>query len=244
MLGVPPRPDLGDDLGRSSSTSPSWSRGDALLTFLAAVGALSLWQILLFGLHLPSPRSTPLGATVWTIGASAVLIGAAVGGARRFGGSGGVSAIGIRWPTAIDVAVGIPVGIALFFGTMWLQHFINDHLSSWASWYATAEGREQLTHGPWVAAGVVQLIIVPIGEESLFRGIVYGGLRTRYSIVPAVVISAALFAFVHVNPAIMPAIFINGVALALAFEWRRTLAMPMVIHGAVLACFLVQGLLR
>ena len=140
------------------------------------------------------------------------------------------------------MAVGILVGVALFFGTTWLQHFINDHLSSWVSWYATAGGLEQLTHGPWVAAGVVQLIVVPIGEESLFRGIVYGGLRTRYSIVPAVAISAALFAFVHVNPAIMPGIFIDGVALALAFEWRRTLAMPMVIHGAVLACFLVQGL--
>jgi membrane protease YdiL (CAAX protease family) len=213
-----------------------------LLTLLAAVGALCLWQILLFGLHLPSAGSTPLGATVWTIGASAVLLGAAVGGARRFGGAGAVSAIGIRWPAAIDVAVGILVGVALFFGTTWLQHFINDHLSSWVSWYATAGGLEQLTHGPWVAAGVVQLIVVPIGEESLFRGIVYGGLRTRYSIVPAVAISAALFAFVHVNPAIMPGIFIDGVALALAFEWRRTLAMPMVIHGAVLACFLVQGL--
>jgi membrane protease YdiL (CAAX protease family) len=215
-----------------------------LLTLLVAMGALSLWQILLFGLHLPSARSSALGATVWTIGASALLLGAAVAGARRFGGAGGVSAIGIRWPTATDMAVGIPVGIALFFGTMWFQHFINDHLSSWVSWYGTGGGLEQLTHGPWVAAGVVQLIVVPIGEESLFRGIVYGGLRTRYSIIPAVVISAALFAFVHVNPAIMPAIFIDGVALALAFEWRRTLAMPMVIHGAVLACFLVQGLPR
>ncbi len=136
------------------------------------------------------------------------------------------------------------MGIALFFGTMWLQDFINDHLSSWVSWYGTQEGLEPLTHGPWVVAGVVQLVVVPIGEESLFRGILYGGLRTRYSIVPAVVISAALFAFVHVNPVIMPAIFIDGVALALAFEWRRTLAMPMVIHGAVLASFLVQGLLR
>ncbi|HET7869635.1 MAG TPA: CPBP family intramembrane glutamic endopeptidase [Actinomycetota bacterium] len=244
MLGVPSRPDLADFEGFSSSTTPSWSRADALLTVLAAVGALSLLQILLFGLHLPSPRSSPLGATVWTVGASAIVLGAAVAGARRFGDSGGVTAIGIRWPTAIDLAVGIPVGIALFFGTMWLQDFLNDHVSSWVSWYGTQEGLEPLTHGPWVVAGVVQLVVVPIGEESLFRGILYGGLRTRYSIAPAVVISAALFAFVHVNPVIMPGIFIDGVALALAFEWRRTLAMPMVIHGAVLACFLVQSLLR
>lgn len=215
-----------------------------MLTLLAATGALSLWQILLFGLHVPSARTTQLGATVWTIGASALLLGAAVGGARRFGGADGVPAIGIRWPRAIDVAVGIPAGIALFFVSMWLQNLINDHLSSWVSWYATAGGLVQLTHGPWVAAGVLQLIVVPIGEESLFRGIVYGGLRTRYSIVPAVVVSAALFAFVHISPPIMPSIFIDGVALALAFEWRRTLAAPMVIHGAVLACFFVQGLLH
>jgi membrane protease YdiL (CAAX protease family) len=231
-------------LGDSSATTPSWSPTDAMLTFLAAVGTLSLWQIVLFGLHLPSTSSTWMGETVWTIGASGILLTAAVVGARRFGQPGAYSALRIRWPRSLDFAVGIAGGIALYFVAIWVQHFINGHFSSWVSWYATGEDSVPLTQGPWILAGVIQIFIVPIGEESLFRGFLYGGLRTSLSIVPAASISAGMFAVVHANPAIMPSIFFEGVVLALAFEWRRTLAMPMVIHGSILACFLVQGALR
>jgi membrane protease YdiL (CAAX protease family) len=57
------------------------------------------------------------------------------------------------------------------------------------------------------------------------------------------VISAALFAFGHVNPAIMPTVFIDGMVLGLAFEWRGTLAISMVIHSSILACFLIREIL-
>jgi membrane protease YdiL (CAAX protease family) len=58
-----------------------------------------------------------------------------------------------------------------------------------------------------------------------------------------VVISATLFAVHHVDPAVMPAIFLDGVALAILFEWRRTLGAPILAHATILGCFLIQGLL-
>lgn len=234
---APPRPDL----GVFQAVSSKWSAANALLVFLAALGALSLWQILLFALRVPDPRSARVGATVWTIGASGLLLGAAIFGARRFGQPSAVSALGIRWPRLSDIGVGVPIGVALYFGTMGLQEVISEHFATWVGWYATANRSVDLAHGPWIVVGVVQILVVPIGEESLFRGFLYSGLRTKYSIVPAVAISAALFAVVHINPAVMPAIFVDGAVLALAREWRGTLAMPMVIHGSILACILIQG---
>jgi membrane protease YdiL (CAAX protease family) len=207
--------------------------------FMAAIGALTLEQILLFALHFPTGR---LYATIWTIGASVLLLSVAVIGARRFGRPGAASALRIKRPRPLDIAVGIPLGIALYYSTIWLQQLINNHFSSWVSWYATRPLAE-LTYGPWIVAGVIQVLLVPIGEESFFRGFLYTGLRTKFSVLSSVVISAALFAFGHVNPAIMPTVFIDGMVLGLAFEWRGTLAISMVIHSSILACFLIREIL-
>jgi len=45
---APPRPDLGEFQAVSSPTASKWSAANAMLVFLAALGALSLWQTLLF----------------------------------------------------------------------------------------------------------------------------------------------------------------------------------------------------
>lgn len=129
MNAIPPRPDLGR-LAVAEATIASWSAGDALLMFMAAIGALTLEQILLFVLHFPTGR---LYATIWTIGASVLLLSVAVIGARRFGRPGAASALRIRWPRPLDIAVGIPLGIALYYITIWLQQLINNHFSSWVS---------------------------------------------------------------------------------------------------------------
>jgi membrane protease YdiL (CAAX protease family) len=39
----------------------------------------------------------------------------------------------------------------------------------------------------------------------------------------------------------MPAIFLIGVALALATEWRKSLALAIVIHAVYNGCFVVQS---
>jgi hypothetical protein len=217
----------------------SWSAGDALLVLLAAMGALRLLQTLLFALHLSSQE---LSLALFRIGAAGLLLGVAAIGVRRSGERDVEAALGIRVPQFLDWVMGIALGIGLYFATISMQEFINEHFAYWVSWYA-ATGPYVLERGPWILLDLVGLFTIPVAEESLFRGFLHRGLRTKYPIVTGVVLSASLFAVYHVNPAIMPAIFVDGVVFALAFEWRRTLAMPMVIHSTIIACFLIRELL-
>jgi membrane protease YdiL (CAAX protease family) len=211
-----------------------------MLLMLAALGALRFLQTFLFALHLMDPE---LNRALFLIGASALFFGAAVIGVRRSGTRNVESALGLRIPQLPDLAVGIPVGIGLYFLTTAVQQFINSHFATWVDWYTPARSPFLLGQGPWFMISLLALIIVPMGEESLFRGFLHRGLRTRFKLVTATVLSAGLFAISHYDPAIMPAIFVGGVVLALAFEWRRTLAMPMVIHSTINACFLIGELL-
>lgn len=218
---------------------PGWSASDAALVFLAATGGLNLWRIALFAMHAPA-RVT---ATLWAFGSTAVLLGIAVFGVRRFGRGSAPASLGLRWPRLTDIPLGICCGIALFLGTKWLQDVINAQLSDWVRWYASAANPVDLNQGPWLLAAFARVLVVPFGEETLFRGFVYQGLRAKYSIWVAAALSGGLFAAIHINPAVMPAIFIDGLALALAFEWRRSLALPIIIHASILGCFFLESLL-
>jgi membrane protease YdiL (CAAX protease family) len=223
----------------ASRSAVTWSAGDAMLVVLAAGGALRLAQTFLFALHLPDAE---LNRALGTLGASGLLFGAAVMGVRRAGHRNVETALGIRFPRPFDWATGIVFGMALFLVSVSIQQFINEHFASWVNWYAAARQPVDLAHGPWILLSLVWLFTVPVAEESLFRGFFHRGLRTRYSTPTAILLSAALFAAYHHDPATMPAHFVSGVALALAFEWRGTLAMPMVIHSTINACFLIREL--
>lgn len=224
--------------GEASSARSGVTPVEALLGLLAAFGALRLLQTVLFAIRLPNVRLTGM---LWVFGASGIFLGISALYVRRSGQREVWSALGLKDPQVNDFAVGVPVGVGLFFGTMWLQGVINQHFAGWVGQYVTMRTVVGPGSGPWLFAGALQALLVPIGEEALYRGLLYTGLRQKYSIVPAVALSAALFAVFHIDPAIMPGIFVDGVVLALAFEWRRTLAMPIVIHSSILVCFLVQS---
>lgn len=61
------------------------------------------------------------------------------------------------------------------------------------------------------------LILVPLGEELLFRGALFSWIRRRLSAWMTIGISAALFAVIHGFPIILPAAFLAG----LTFGWVR-----------------------
>jgi uncharacterized protein len=85
-------------------------------------------------------------------------------------------------------------------------------------------------------------VAAPVVEETLFRGVLYGWLRVRMPVVLAVVISAAVFAGVHVIPILLPALFVVGIILAVVYEWSKSLWVPILLHAiqnsvAVVAIF-------
>jgi membrane protease YdiL (CAAX protease family) len=91
-------------------------------------------------------------------------------------------------------------------------------------------------------AGPAVILAPPIGEELLFRGFLYRGLRRRFSLWPAALIASALFGMSHLDvsstsalarsaPLVVP-LFIVGMGLALIYERRQSLLSSMAAHAA------------
>ncbi len=74
-------------------------------------------------------------------------------------------------------------------------------------------------------------VIVPIGEEVFFRGLVYGGLRARWGVVAATLASAVFFSAVHVQVVHAFPIFVLGVFLAVLYERTGSLLPAIVTHA-------------
>jgi hypothetical protein len=90
------------------------------------------------------------------------------------------------------------------------------------------------TAGPAVAGIIVirACVLAALGEETLFRGVLYTWLRQRLPASAAIPVSAAAHAAVHGFPAILPLAFIMG----LGFGWVRERSgstVPTVIVHAV-----------
>lgn len=79
---------------------------------------------------------------------------------------------------------------------------------------------------------ILMVLVLPAGEELLFRGALYGGLRRVLHPAAAIGVSALLFAVAHGNPAmlLLPVASL-GVALALLYERTGSLVTPMLFHS-------------
>jgi membrane protease YdiL (CAAX protease family) len=74
--------------------------------------------------------------------------------------------------------------------------------------------------------------LAPVAEELFFRGFLYTALRQRLGIAAAATISSLIFAVAHVDAlGVVAASFVIGVALALAYEYTRSLWVAIAIHA-------------
>jgi membrane protease YdiL (CAAX protease family) len=80
----------------------------------------------------------------------------------------------------------------------------------------------------WLLAGGV--IVAPVVEEVFFRGFVFAGLRGRYGWKKAALISAALFAVIHVTPTAMIPIFILGLIFAYLYHRSNSIWPAVLMH--------------
>lgn len=98
----------------------------------------------------------------------------------------------------------------------------------------------------WVA------VEVPLAEETLFRGIIYQGIRHMYrrwfsyrsSVLSAAVTSGLVFGLAHLEPQTFPILVVVGIVLAYVFELSGLYASAM-LHGLInglQAFLLMRGL--
>lgn len=74
-------------------------------------------------------------------------------------------------------------------------------------------------------------ILAPLGEEIVFRGVVYGQLRKVMKVPYAVVLSGLAFGLFHGN--LVQAVYatVIGILLAIVYEWYGTIVASMIFHG-------------
>lgn len=82
-------------------------------------------------------------------------------------------------------------------------------------------------------AGVLFTVsfIAPVLEELIFRGVILDGLRRTYRLQTSILVSAILFAIVHVHPYLMINAFFLGLLFALIRLRTGSLLLCMLIHG-------------
>lgn len=128
--------------------------------------------------------------------------------------------------TAALMGAGVVVDMGLALGGGWI-----DLDSHWTEWFDA-----DLAWGaaPAVAVTLVATILLaPVFEELIFRGLFYGSLRARLGVWPAILVSALVFAVAHgYGAAGFASVFLSGVLWAWAYERTGSLLPAIGAHAA------------
>ncbi len=72
------------------------------------------------------------------------------------------------------------------------------------------------------------LVVAPVTEEFIFRGVLLHRWAVKWGIRPAIVLTSVLFGVLHSN---LVGLFVFGVVMSLLYLSTRSLAVPMVAHA-------------
>jgi membrane protease YdiL (CAAX protease family) len=89
------------------------------------------------------------------------------------------------------------------------------------------------TAGPAMAAIITirTTLLAAVGEEMLFRGVLYTWLRQRFPAAAAIPVSAAAHAAIHGFPAILPLAFVMGLGFGWVRERSGSIVPTIVVHA-------------
>ncbi len=144
--------------------------------------------------------------------------------------------VGVTRPLARLIGQGTGIGLAAIAASTLIVSLLVALTGSDATPDQVLTGGIADTPLQLLLAIVAAVILAPLAEELLFRGLLHRGLRRRLALVPATTISSVLFAIVHIDVAIsqplaLVGLTVVGVILALAYERTGSLVVPIVIHA-------------
>lgn len=157
---------------------------------------------------------------------------------------GGARALGLRLPSGRALLESAACGV-LTYGLVVVYSFAMDWVSPElaAKLKSEAETQLKLLAAPWPLLAFMAIVVAPVCEELLFRGFVFGGLRTRFDFALASGLSAAAFAILHLMPVSIVPLFLVGAAASVMFERHRSLYAAIVLHAAFNTTSLIVGTL-
>ncbi|MDX8384273.1 MAG: CPBP family intramembrane glutamic endopeptidase, partial [Ghiorsea sp.] len=104
-------------------------------------------------------------------------------------------------------------------------------------WFAYVQ-KPAWIHG--ISGLLLMVLLAPVVEELIFRGLLYRMLREQWGIVVSVAVSAVFFSLLHQGQIVSPQLA-GGIIFALAYEWSRSLWVAMGLHiGANSAVYVLS----
>jgi membrane protease YdiL (CAAX protease family) len=184
----------------------------AFMILVAGAGVLSLTSIGDSALEAILVSATSLLLLVF-----AVLLWVNLPAANRR------AAVAVKGSLPKAVAIGVGIGLALVVGAgliLLAGSAIDPNVER------QLDEVESIGTGPWqVTLTVIALVVLaPLGEELLFRGLLLRGLARRMPFWPAALISSLLFASAHADSYVLwpraIALVLTGLVLAVIYRWR------------------------
>lgn len=191
-----------------------------------AVGALGLWMIgsIVLSLLLRESNWDVDAGGFLSLAELALLLPVWWFSLRKYGV--GWDALGLRpfGAASVGVGCGLMLGSFLFNFVYNLTLSVFD-LTAQADWVTVFSELSS----PWLLL-LGGVIIAPLAEEILFRGFIFAGLRQRYGWKPAALISAGLFAAVHLSPLSVPPLFLLGWIFAYLYHRSNSIWPAILMH--------------
>jgi len=121
--------------------------------------------------------------------------------------------------------------IVLFVLLIGLEEFLSKQFSD----DVTQSWKEKYTILQMVLRGIAIIILAPISEELIFRGLLYWRIKnTRFKYIGAIVIPAILFSAIHIQYAKLLTfgiIFIDGLFYGLARHFSKSVILTIILHS-------------
>ena len=131
---------------------------------------------------------------------------------------------GVRWAAAFTAALA-----AAYIGGGALLFYLK------RDWALALTPRDAIRNMGLGWAAVAFCFSAPVGEEVIYRGILYPALREKFGAAKAILISAAIFAVMHniLAMRLFPPVtqFAGGLIFAYAYEKSNSLVYPVIYHA-------------
>jgi len=222
---------------RPATNDARFSVGAAVAVWVGAyVAALPLQAAVIaaFGRGGDDPDTWPTSVTAVSILCLWIpfVVGLVIVSRRRGGASFTRDyRVGFR---PIDL-VGLPIGVAAQFVLVPLLYWPLSQLFPDAFDPDDVERRANdlwdRASGVWILVLVLIVAIgAPLVEEFVYRGLILQSLEGRFNDAVALVLSAAWFAAIHLQPVELPGLFLVGLVFGLCWQRSGRIAMPILAH--------------
>lgn len=154
---------------------------------------------------------------------------------------GPTRATGVMWAVGLGVGLGVAVVAFTVNGALAVLFEVEEGVEQQILQDALAGG------APTVLAVIITVVVAPLAEEVLFRGVLFRAMAARLGLWVGAVLSSAVFAVIHFEilfsqPIALAGLFVVGLLLAFAYHLTGSIVVPILGHAVFNAISLTLAL--